>query len=54
MINPAVFIGEPLYFENICKVYPPKVKDVVANKEYARFNRLLTITQEDIIDQLKG
>ena len=50
MINPAVFIGEPLYFENLCKIYPPKVKDVVANRSYAQFYKLLTITQDDIKD----
>lgn len=54
MINPAVFIGEPLYFENLCQVYPPKVKDVVANRSYAQFYKLLTITQDDIKDQFKS
>jgi len=31
MIDPTVFIGEPLEFGTVCKVYPPKVKDVITN-----------------------
>ena len=54
MINPAAFIREPLYFENICKIYPPMIKDVVANKNYAQFQKLLTITDDDIKDQFKS
>lgn len=54
MINPAVFIKEPLYFGNLCKIYPPSIKQVVGNQHYAQIYRLLTITQDDIKDQLKG
>ena len=54
MINPSIFIGAPLYFKDICKIYPPSVKDVVSNPQYAQWNRLLTITMEDIKDQFKA
>lgn len=52
MSNPAVFIGEPLLFKNKFYVYPPKIKDVVGNPLYNQFVKLLTISQEDIEDEL--
>jgi hypothetical protein len=45
MIDPATFICEPTNFQNICKIYPPKVKDVVANDEFSIYLKLLTITK---------
>jgi hypothetical protein len=52
MTNPAVFIGEPLKFKDKFFVYPPKVKEVVANPSFGQFLKVLTITQEDIRDEL--
>jgi hypothetical protein len=52
MNNPAVFIGEPLKFKDKFFVYPPKVKEVVANPSFGQFLKVLTITQEDIQDEL--
>ena len=52
MNNPAVFIKEPLYFKNKFKVYPPSVRDVVGNPKYAQYLKMLTISQEDIQDEL--
>lgn len=53
MNNPAVFIKEPLIFNNKFKVYPPSIKEVVSNPHFSQFLKVLTITQEDIQDQLK-
>ena len=54
MINAAILIGEPLKYLDKCLIYPPKVKDVVSqNSIYPQAHRLLTLTQEDIQDQLK-
>ena len=53
MSNAAVFIGEPLDFKGKFKIYPPKVKDVVSNPAFNQYLQVLTITQEDIQDQLK-
>lgn len=50
MIDPAVFIGEPIQFGTICKIYPPKVKDVISNPEIPQLFKLLTYSQEDIED----
>ena len=52
MSNPVVFIGEPLLFKNKFYIYPPKIKDVVGNPLYNQFVKLLTISQEDIEDEL--
>ena len=48
MINDKVFLGIPIQFENICKIYPPKVKDVVGNDDFVIYQSLFTITQEDL------
>ena len=52
MNNPAVFIKEPLYFNNKFAVYPPSVREVVGNPKFAQFLKVLTISQEDIQDEL--
>ena len=53
MTNIAAFIGEPLNFKNKIWIYPPKVKDVISNHKFAMYQKILTITAEDIQDELK-
>ena len=53
MINPAVFIGAPLYFSKICKIYPPTLNDIIGDQMFMSFKSLLTLEQEDIQDELK-
>ena len=53
MINPSILIGEPLNFKNKIKVYPPSIKEVVTNPNFGIFHKLLTITQDDVKDELK-
>ena len=53
MLDPIVLLGEPLTFKNKIKVYPPTVKEVVTNSNFGVFYKLLTITQDDIIEELK-
>ena len=53
MINAATFIGEPSNFQNICKIYPPTVRDIVANPIFSPYLRLFTLTLEDIQDEIK-
>ena len=52
MINPVTFIGKPLNFQNKFNIYPPTVEDVLTNPLYSQFVKVLTITQEDIRDEL--
>lgn len=53
MTNIAAFIGEPLNFKNKIWIYPPKIKDVIGNHKFAMYQKILTITAEDIQDELK-
>ena len=53
MLNPVILIGEPLDFKGKLKIYPPRVKDVVTNPNFGIFYKVLTITQDDIRDELK-
>ena len=54
MLDAQVFIGLPLNFKGKFKVYPPKVKDVLSNDNFHQMARILTITQEDIMDDYKN
>ena len=51
MTNPKFLLGYPIEFKQLCLVYPPKVKDVVATDDYAVYARLLTYSQEEIEDE---
>lgn len=51
MINASIFLGEPQDL-GICKVYIPRVKDVLANDKYGIYMTLLTTSQEDIWDMI--
>ena len=53
MINAATLIGEPLSFKNICLIYPPKVKDVVANPAFHTYYKVLTLTQDELVEECK-
>ena len=53
MNNPSVFIGAPLKFKDNIQIYPPTVKDVVTNPHFSQFLKILTISQEDIEDELQ-
>jgi hypothetical protein len=53
MLDPIVLMGEPLDFKGKLKIYPPRIKDVVTNPNFGVFYKVLTITQDDIQDELK-
>ena len=50
MINQNVLLGYPIEFKDICMLYPPKVKDVLGNLNFGKYNKLLTYAQEEIED----
>jgi len=54
MIKECVFLGIPFEYKDICKIYPPTVGDMIGNPKARIYQGLLTITQEDIEDQLYG
>ena len=45
------FLNEPVIFKQGVKIYPPKIKDVVANQNYNIYSRLLTYSQEEVEDE---
>ena len=51
MIDPNFFLGYPVPFKDICKVYPPKVKDILNNRDYPVYRKLFLSCQEDIEDE---
>ena len=51
MSEESFFIGEPIKFKEGIKIYPPKVKEVVANEKFGIYSRLLTYSQEEIEDE---
>lgn len=51
MINANFFLGEPVKFKNICDIYSPKIKDILKEKNYPIYKKLLMDTQEDIEDE---
>ena len=53
MINSATFIGEPLPFQDVCRIYPPKIRDVVANPKFSVYLKIITITQDELAEENK-
>ena len=49
---PNAFLKLPIKFQNICKIYPPSVNDVLTIDNYTYYHNLFTISQEDIEDML--
>ena len=52
MIDPSVFIGLPQTFQNKFNIYPPTVRDVISATKFAQYCRIITITEEDIRDEM--
>ena len=52
MLDPIVLLGQPLKFKNKLSIYPPTVKEVVTNPSFGIFYKLLTLTQDDIRDEI--
>ena len=51
MTEELFFIGEPGEFKPGIFIYPPKVKEVITEKNYGSYVHLLTQSQEDIEDK---
>ena len=52
MSNELSFIGYPKQFRKDIEIYPPKVKDVIANNFFGVYERMLTYSQEEVEDEL--
>lgn len=51
MIDPCSFLGEPIDFKGLCKIYPPKIKELLAEQAYPVYKKLFLSSQEDIEDE---
>ena len=51
MINERAFLGYSLDFHNICRVYPPKVKEIIAESKNPIYRDLLIKTEEDLEEE---
>lgn len=49
MINSSFFIGLPENFKGKCKIYPPKIKDIL-DDNFSAYQKLLTLSQEELED----
>jgi len=41
MINANFFLGLPVSYNGLCDVYPPKIKELLNNKNYPVYKKLL-------------
>lgn len=51
MIDPYSFLGRPINFNDLCKIYPPKIQEVLDEKNYPVYRKLFLSSQEDIEDE---
>ena len=51
MIDPYAFIARPFDFQGLCKIYPPKINDILDEKDYPVYKKLFLSSQEDIEDE---
>ena len=52
MTDAKVFLCLPVDFEGLCEIYPPTVGEVFGFKDFNKFKMILTMSQEDIEDQI--
>lgn len=53
MIDALSFIGEPLKFTDRILIYPPTIREVLKNNSLLQTYKILTQSQEDVIDLLQ-
>ena len=51
MIDEKFFLGFPKNYKNLCKIYPPQVKDVIGNDKFPLYKKILTLSQEELEDE---
>ena len=51
MINAKFLLGLPEDFQGICKVYSPRVNDILSDDNYPVYRKMLLSSQEDIEDE---
>ena len=51
MLNPKVFLRLPQNFKNKFYIYPPSIKEVIGNEEFNKYQKIFTISQEELEDE---
>lgn len=51
MIDSYSFLSIPFQFQNVCKIYPPKIKEILSESNYPVYKKLFLSSQEDIEDE---
>ena len=51
MIDSYSFLSIPFQFQNVCKIYPPKIKEILSEPNYPVYKKLFFSSQEDIEDE---
>jgi hypothetical protein len=51
MSKEAVFLGIPEEFQEKFLIFPPKIKELVSNKNFNQYRQLLTFSQEELDDE---
>jgi hypothetical protein len=51
MSKEAVFLGFPEEFQEKFLIFPPKIKEIVSNKNFNQYRQLLTFSQEELDDE---
>ena len=51
MIDSNAFLGLPIKFKSICKVYPPKIREILNDENYPVYRKIFLMSQEEIEDE---
>lgn len=51
MLDPKVFLRLPVNFKNKFHIYPPSVKEVIGNEEFGMYQKIFTLSQEELEDE---
>lgn len=51
MLDPKVFLKLPLNFKNKFYIYPPSMKEVIGNDEFGMYQKVFTMSQEELEDE---
>ena len=50
MLDPKVFLKLPVNFKNKFYIYPPSLKEVIGNEEFGMYQKIFTMSQEELED----
>ena len=51
MLNPKTFLKLPHNFKNKFKIFPPSITEVIGTEEFGMYQKIFTISQEELEDE---